>query len=114
MVIKHPRDIPFEDMSKHKGVKKQIYIGPKDGSNEIVMRYFSVEPGYSTPYHCHNFPHVVKVEKGNGVLVNMDGTENDLSVGKVAFVDEDEIHCFKNTGDESFDFLCIVPLRGEQ
>lgn len=113
MVIKDPKDVPIKKMSDYKGITKQVYIGPEDGSNEIVMRYFSVEPGCSTPYHDHNFPHVVKVEKGLGVLVDKDKNEQELTPGKLVYVHDDEVHCFRNTGNDSFDFICIVPIRGE-
>jgi len=113
MVIKNPKDVPFEDMRNFNGITKQIYIGPDDGSKEIIMRYFSVEPECSTPYHDHDFPHIVKVEKGNGVLVDKDKKEHKLVAGSLAYVHDDEVHCFKNTGTENFDFICIVPPRGE-
>ncbi len=113
MVVKDSAKVPYADMSNFKGITKQVLIGPEEGSYEIIMRYFSVEPGCSTPYHDHNFPHVVKVEKGVGVIVDKDGKESELFPGKVVYVNDDETHCFKNTGTESFDFICIVPERGE-
>lgn len=64
MIIKDTKTIPFEDTTEYKGVKKQIYIGAKDGSKEIAMRYFSLDAGGATPYHSHGFPHLVKIEKG--------------------------------------------------
>ena len=113
MVIKKLEEVPYEEMSAFKGVKKQILIGPKDGSGEIVMRYFSLEPGGNTPYHSHGFPHVVKIEKGQGIVIDENGKGHPLECNHVAYIQDDEIHGFKNTGAESFDFICIVPLRGE-
>lgn len=113
MVIKNLNEVPYEDMSAFKGVKKQILIGPRDGSGEIVMRYFSLEPGGNTPYHSHGFPHVVKVEKGHGAVIDKDGKKYPLEANQVAYIPDDEIHGFKNTGTEPFDFICIVPPRGE-
>lgn len=114
MIIKDTKTIPYEDNSAYPGVSKQIFIGNKDGSEEIAMRYFSVEPEGSTPYHSHGFPHLVKVEKGTGVIVDKDGNEHKLEAGKVVYVNDDEMHCFKNTGKEAFDFICVVPDRGEK
>ena len=113
MVIKNLKDVPHEDMSAFKGVKKQILIGPQDGSDEIVMRYFCLEPGGNTPYHSHGFPHVVKVEKGQGIIIDKNGKEHSLESKQVVYIEDDEVHGFKNTGTESFDFICIVPPRGE-
>ncbi len=114
MIIKDTENIPYEYTSKYNGVKKQIYIGTKDGSNEIVMRYFSLEPGGKTPYHSHNFPHLVKIEKGKGVVIDKDGSEHEIEVGKVVYINDDEVHGFKNVGDEPFELICIVPDRGEK
>ncbi|MBN1348890.1 cupin domain-containing protein [candidate division KSB1 bacterium] len=113
MIIKHPADIRYEDMTGYKNVKKQILIGPADGSEEIVMRYFSVEPGGATPYHQHDFPHLVKIEKGQGVAIDADRREHPLSAGQLVYLHDNEIHGFKNTGSIPFDFICIVPRRGE-
>ncbi len=114
MIIKKSDEVPYEDMSAFKGVKKQILIGSKDGSDEIVMRLFSVEPGGNTPYHSHGFPHVIKVEKGKGIVIDKDGNEHKLECNHVIYVQDDEVHGFKNPGNEPFDFICIVPPRGEQ
>ena len=113
MVIKQLEEVPFEDMSGYNKVTKQICIGPKDGSDEIVMRYFSVAPGGNTPYHDHGFPHLVKVEKGEGVVIDPEGGEHPLKAGQMVYVRDDEVHGFKNTGKGPFDFVCIVPRRGE-
>ena len=114
MVIKNIKNVPYEDMSAYNGIRKQVLVGRKDGSNEIVMRYFSVEPGGNTPYHDHGFPHVVKVEKGKGIVIDKDGNEHSLEQGHVIYIHDDEVHGFKNEGAESFDFICIVPPRGEK
>ena len=39
--------------------------------------------------------------------------EHKLDKGTRVYVNDDEVHCFKNIGDDSFDFICIVPPRGE-
>ncbi len=64
MIIKKLQDVPFAAASGYEGVKKQVLIGPDDGSNEIVMRYFRLAPGGATPHHAHDWPHLVKVEVG--------------------------------------------------
>ena len=45
MIIKKLKNVPVIKMHGSESVKKQIVIGPDDGSNEIVLRYFSIEPG---------------------------------------------------------------------
>jgi quercetin dioxygenase-like cupin family protein len=94
-------------------VTKQIVLGPADGSDEIVLRYFSVAPNGATPWHSHDFPHLVKIEAGRGVAVSPDGAENPVEAGHYVYVAPNELHNFKNTGAGPFEFVCIVPARGE-
>lgn len=113
MVVKDIIDVACERLAEYNGVSKGICIGSEDGSAEIVLRCFSVESGGSTPYHQHDFPHLVKVENGEGVVVDADGAEHPLHAGSFVYVSDNEMHCFRNTGAGPFDFLCIVPERGE-
>ena len=113
MVINKLSEAPFIQMSGYENVKKQIVIGPKDGSNEIVIRYFSLDPGATSPRHTHAFPHLVQIEQGTGVIVDADGQEHHLIKGDYVYVDDNELHAFKNVGSETFEFVCTVPARGE-
>ena len=113
MIVRKLEDVPLADMRGYEGVSKKIVIGPADGSTEVVLRYFSVTPGGATPHHAHDFPHLVKVEAGSGVLADASGQERPLQQGDYVFVDANEVHHFANTGAEPFNFICIVPRRGE-
>jgi quercetin dioxygenase-like cupin family protein len=111
--IKRLDDVPAGPVSGYAGVTKQIVLGPADGSDEIVLRYFSLAEGGATPRHAHDFPHLVRAEAGRGAAVDSDGNEKPLSPGDYIYVPPDETHNFKNTGAEAFEFICIVPARGE-
>ena len=113
MVIKKLSDVPFTNLPGYDRVKKQIVIGPDDGSQEIVLRYFSIAPGGTSPHHSHDFPHLVKIEAGKGAVTDATGSEHQLQTGDYVYVDNNEAHFFTNTGSEPFDFICIVPQRGE-
>jgi len=113
MIIKKLTDVPFTSVPGYDQVKKQIVIGPDDGSQEIVMRYFSIEPGGMTPHHSHDFPHLVKIEAGNGIAIDTTGNEHKLQTGDYVYINSNETHQFRNTGSEPFNFICIVPQRGE-
>lgn len=115
MIVKNKELIPFVEDSGYEGVEKKYFIGRKDGSGEIIMRYFVVAPQKSTPYHAHEFPHLVKVEKGEGVLVDKDKNEKRLNGNSLVYVHDNETHCFRNTSTtENFEFICIVPERGDK
>lgn len=113
MKIKRRDDVPAAAVSGYAGVTKQIVLGQADGSDEIVLRYFSLAEGASTPRHAHDFPHLVRIEAGRGVTVNADGDESPVGVGDYVYVAPNEMHNFRNTGADPFDFICIVPARGE-
>lgn len=113
MIIKRLADTPFADMTGHGDISKQIVIGPEDGSKEVVLRYFKVAPGGSSPHHHHDFPHLVKVEAGKGIIVDPQGEEHPLAPGDYVYIHDNQPHCFKNRGQESFEFICVVPGRGE-
>lgn len=113
MIIKNLKDVPLTEMHGYEGVSKKIVIGPNDGSDEIVLRYFSLEPNGTTPYHTHDFPHLVKIETGNGIVTDESGLEHQLQKGDYVFIRDNEVHHFTNTGTEPLAFICIVPSRGE-
>ena len=113
MNIKRLADVPFADITGYDNITKQVVIGPEDGSQEIVLRYFKVAPGGSSPHHHHDFPHLVKVEAGEGIVIDPDEKEQPLKAGDYVYVPDNETHCFKNTGRETLEFICIVPARGE-
>jgi len=105
--------VPAAELAGYPGVSKQIILGPLDGSEEIVLRYFRLDKGSTTPRHAHDFPHLVKVESGYGLAVGPDGTEKPIGPGDYVFVPANELHSFKNAGEKAFEFVCIVPGRGE-
>jgi len=113
MIIKKLVDAQQTDVPGVAHVKKRIVLGPKDGSEEIVLRYFSVGAGGMTPHHTHEFPHLVKVEAGIGAVIDGDGNESPLQAGDYVYVNNNDIHHFINKGAEPFEFICIVPRRGE-
>ena len=113
MIIKKLQDVPFTSVEVYEQVKKQIVIGPDDGSKEIVMRYFSLEPGGASPHHSHDFPHLVKIEAGEGVAIDKNGNEHQVKQGDYVYINDNETHQFRNIGSKTFAFICIVPERGE-
>lgn len=111
MRLKKDSEIP-DILLEEEGIQdvyRKILIGPEDGSLRIVMRYFKVLPGGHSPFHRHPFEHLIKIEKGKGLVVNASGEEIPLSAGQNIFIPENEKHQFKNPYEESFEFLCIIP-----
>lgn len=114
MIIKKLQDVPKEGTAAYKGVDKQIPIGPRDGSEEIVMRVFTVEPGGNTPFHNHSFPHLIKVEEGQAVAWDKNKNETPVQAGDYIYVPDNQTHGFYNNSNALFRFICIIPRRGEK
>jgi len=110
MIIKKNTDVP-EVLLEEEGVKKvirKILIGPEDGSNNIIMRHFKILPTGQTPFHSHGHEHVVKIEKGRGIVAGEGGEETIVSEGQSLFIEADKKHQFKNPFLKPFEFLCII------
>jgi len=93
-------------------VSKRVLIGPDQGARNFVMREFTLGVGGSTPYHTHAWEHEVYVVAGSGTVVSADGT-TPVSAGDYVFVPPRDEHQFKNSGEDPFAFLCVVPPEGE-
>lgn len=91
----------------------KVLVGPNEGWSDHVMRVFELQPGGFTPKHSHDWPHINFILKGEGTLF-LNGVENPVSAGSYAYVPGNELHQFKNAGNEPFMFICIVPKEGHK
>lgn len=96
---------------KHAFMK--VLIGPDQGWGDHVMRQMELEAGGYSPLHAHPWPHINYVVSGQGTI-EMDGEIQSVTAGDYAFIPADTIHQFKNSGDKTFTFLCIVPKDGHK
>ncbi len=86
-----------------------ILVGPEHGSEAIIMRRFTVAPGGHTPYHTHDYEHLIHVLAGKGHVVNEAGDETGIAVGDSVFVVPGEKHQFRNPFDAPFVMTCTIP-----
>jgi quercetin dioxygenase-like cupin family protein len=92
----------------------KILIGLTDESDNIIMRQFTIAPEGHTPYHQHNYEHLVKVEKNKGMVVDENGDQHEVQKGQSVFVKANEKHQFRNPFGEDFEFICIIPNPDKQ
>ena len=102
----------YNDGDKVKNVEKRLLIGPKQDAPNFAMRKFTLQVGGHTPYHTHAWEHEVYVLSGSGVVEFAGGFEN-VTAGDYVYVPPNDEHQFKNVGAAALEFLCIVPLEGE-
>ena len=104
------KEIPLEPVTVEgaKGAHIRWLIGQKDGAPNFAMRMFEVDVDGHTPYHTHNYEHLVFILDGKGVLKTKDG-EKPMSPWDAIYVDPNIEHQFINTGDTALKFLCSIP-----
>ena len=93
-------------------IRKEIVIGESEGWIDYVLRVVRIGPGGYAPAHRHDWEHVNYVISGRGRL-RIGATTYDLATRDFAFVPANEEHQFSNPHDDEFEFICIVPSRGE-
>ena len=96
------------EMPGAEGCKVRWLVGKDDGAQNFSMRQFEVAPGGFTPRHSHPYEHEVFVLAGNGTVSSGD-IEHEIKAGDVIFVTPDEVHQFRNQGDQPLSFLCLIP-----
>ncbi len=113
MIIKNESEIRREevDVEGAKNVTIQWLIDNKIGAPNFAMRQFVIGKKGYTPLHEHDWEHEIFVLYGDGALVDENGKEIPLKKNDFALVPPNEIHQFKNVGNEDFAFLCLIPLK---
>jgi quercetin dioxygenase-like cupin family protein len=110
MIIKHDSEMQAlpVNMEGASLVTMRIPIGLDDGSGNMIMRLFDIAPGGHTPYHTHDYEHLVRVISGKGIVIDEAGASHELTIGQSVFVRPNEKHQFANPGSEPFEFTCTV------
>ena len=110
MKIKNYMDVTpkiFDD-DIAKGVAGRVLIGKSDGAENFCMRLFILDKNGFTPLHAHDWEHEIFIHSGNGAVLK-EGKWTPLEAGNAVFIPGNEEHQLKNTGDEPFTFLCLIP-----
>jgi len=100
-------------MKEALGITKKVPIGKAEGWEGHTLRVFTIAPGGHTPRHRHDWEHVNCIMSGRGRLM-IDGEEHEVMEKDFALVPPNALHQFRNPYDEDFEFICIVPNRGEK
>jgi len=99
-------------MKGAEGVSVAKLIAADDGAPTAAMRLFEIVPGGKTPWHAHDWEHVIYGVEGEGTLKTEHG-DAVFGPGDSLLVEPDEQHNFANTGSGILRFICVVPLRGD-
>ncbi len=114
MRIVHSEDLPPQEANEEGATKTTVrwLISRPEGAPNFSMRLFEVAPGGHTPLHTHPWEHEVFVLDGDVEVMTAEGPRP-LAAGDAVLVLPEERHQFRNTGDGTARFLCIIPLPAE-
>ncbi len=112
MTVKHASDVEAKDVLNAKDTKIQVLISAKEGPN-FAMRKFSMQKGGGMPRHTNTVEHEQYVLRGQATITIGDETHH-VKAGDVVFIPEGAIHSYLNTGEEPFEFLCIIPNKEDK
>lgn len=112
MKVVHYSEVPAEHPgAEARGVTVRWLISREDGASNYYMRVFEVSPDGYTPLHRHSWEHEVYILNGEGEVVGEAGSIP-LGPGTAVFIPGEELHQFRNTGQELLRFICTIPSTG--
>jgi len=88
----------------------RLLIHDADGAPNFYMRQFDVAVGGCSPLHTHEWEHEIYILDGSATIDSPQG-EKHATAGDCIFIEPNELHRVRNTGDKQLKFLCLVPKR---
>ncbi len=105
-----PRKID-SDLVKNASIK--VLVGEQEGWSDYVMRVLEVTSYGYTPLHKHPWPHINYILEGEGTI-QIGDKKHQIQKGSYAYIQENTLHQFCNTSENTLKFICIVPKEGHQ
>jgi quercetin dioxygenase-like cupin family protein len=112
MTVKHANDVEAKDVAAGKDTTIQVLISSKEGPN-FALRRFTMQKGGGMPRHTNTVEHEQYVLRGQAKIGIGDETY-EVKMGDAVFIPEGAIHFYQNTGEEPFEFLCIIPNKEDK
>ncbi|MCK4452615.1 MAG: cupin domain-containing protein [Anaerolineae bacterium] len=106
MLSRDYREVPAEAVGE--GITIRWVIGRPEGAPNFAMRVIEFQPGAVFETHQHPFEHEIFVLEGEGV-VEGPGGEVPMRPGVALYVPPDEPHGYRNTGEGTLRFICVIP-----
>lgn len=109
MHVKQINNVPKEEVKAATKTWRQVLIGSGEGPN-FAMRKFTIDAGGEMPMHTNTVEHEQLVLNGSAHVVIGEAAYQ-VKKNDVVFIPAGVPHCYKTLGDESFEFLCVVPNK---
>jgi quercetin dioxygenase-like cupin family protein len=112
MSVKHANEVPEIVVTAGVDTTIQVLISAEEGPN-FALRRFIMKPGGGMPLHTNTVEHEQYVLRGQA-QIGIDGQDYTVKSGDVVFIPAGAPHYYQNTGDEPFEFLCIIPNQKDE
>ena len=112
MTVKHSHDVEANNVTAGKDTTIQVLISSREGPN-FALRKFSMRQGGGMPRHTNTVEHEQYVLRGEATITIGEETHH-VKAGDVVFIPAGAIHSYDNTGEEPFEFLCIIPNKEDK
>lgn len=107
-LVKSSKNVKMEEVEKAEDICVQKLIIGKDGSTDVYMRKFTMEPGGNMVLHKHdNTDHVQYVLEGK-IKITLDGNEQTVEKDDIIFIPKGTAHSYQNFGEKDAKFLCMI------
>jgi quercetin dioxygenase-like cupin family protein len=112
MSVKHADQVEAKEVVAGKATTIQVLISAQEGPN-FALRRFRMQKGGGMPLHTNTVEHEQYVLRGRARIGI--GTETyEVGAGDVVFIPDGVAHYYENTGEEPFEFLCIIPNKEDK
>ncbi len=111
MKKKHYSDVEEQEVADYGSTGTTIrwlITKDKDGAPRFSVRRFEIKPKGQIGIHNHPQEHEIYILAGVGEVFTT-SEKYEIKANDVLYVPPDEEHGYKNTGEEKFDFLCVIP-----
>lgn len=112
MPVKHTTDVEAKNVAAGKVTTIQVLISSQEGPN-FALRKFSMQKGGGMPRHTNTVEHEQYVLCGEAKITIGEETHH-VKTGDVVLIPEGVVHSYENTGEEPFEFLCIIPNKEDK
>jgi len=109
MPVRKAGTVPSEAVRAGTDTRIQVLIGPDEAPN-FALRRFTMQPGGGMPRHLNEVEHEQYVLRGRA-RVGIGDEVFEVAADDVVYIPAGVPHWYEATGDEAFEFLCVVPNR---
>lgn len=107
MFIKHANEEPVQEVPAGTNTSMQVLVSSEEGPH-FALRRFLMEPGGGMPLHTNAVEHEQYVLRGSA-RIRIGEETFEVSADDVTFIPAGVPHSYEVTGDERFEFICVVP-----